>query len=119
MRRDYAKDDPGTGFRRTDAASAKEGGLYGEEDGQLIFVDGQGNKYWFIDTTGGNVTVTLPSATDSAPSLIHMVKRLTAGANTLTVTTDGGNIDGAATQNIPAQYAAYTYVSDGQNYWII
>ena len=111
--------DPGTGFRQTDNSPVKRGGTYKDEDGQRTFTDGQGNKYWLIDTTSANVTVTLPEASDVAPDTIFTVKRLTAGANTLTVQGASGNIDGAASHSITAQYASYSYVSDGENYWII
>ena len=106
-------------FRRTDAPSAKEGGIHDDDNGQHIFVDGQGGTYWFVDTTAGNVTVTLPSALESAPSTKFTVKRLSGGANTLTVTAQAGTIDGAATHSIPTQYLSYDYVSDGTNYYIV
>jgi hypothetical protein len=119
--RTFSLDDPGNAFRRTDSAPAKIGGLYktDSDDGQNTFTDGQGGKYWFADTTSGNVTVTLPDATTVTADTVFTVKRISAGANSLTVTTGGGNIDGAASHSIPTQYASYSYVSDGANYWII
>ena len=110
--------DPGSPFRQTDAQSAKRGGIWKFDGVQPTLTDGMGNKYWFIDTTGGNVAVTLPDATD-AGAVLFTVKRKTAGANTLVVTPVAGNIDGAASHSIGTQYAAYTYLSDGSNYWII
>lgn len=117
----FTLNDTGNAFRRTDAAPSKIGGIFktDADSGQLTFTDGQGNTYWFVDTTGGSVTVTLPDATTVTADTIFTVKRTTAGANTLTVTTGGGNIDGAASQTINTQYASYSYVSDGTNYWII
>lgn len=115
----FGLNDTGNAFRRTDNAPVKQGGIYKTDDGQSTFTDGQGNKYWFVDTSGGNVTVTLPAATEVTADIIYTVKRTTGGANTLTVTTGGGNIDGAASQTINTQYASYSYVSDGENYWII
>jgi hypothetical protein len=111
--------DSGLKFRRTESAPAKQGGLWYTEDSQSTFTDGQGNKYWFIDTSGGNVTVNLPDAGDVTADTIFTVKRKTGGANTLTVQSASGNIDGAATHSIPTQYASYSYVSDGVDYWII
>lgn len=121
MSRTFRLEDSGNAFRKTDGAPVKIGGLYktDTDDGQNTFTDGQGNKYWFADTTAGNVTVTLPDATGQTADIIYTVKRISAGANTLTVATDGGNIDGAATFSIPTQYASYSFVSDGANYWII
>ena len=114
-------EDSGNAFRRTDNARVKVGGIYktDTDDGQLTFTDGQGRKYWFVDTTSGNVTITLPNAADVTPDTPYIVKRTTAGVNTLTVTTGGGNIDGAATKSMPTQYDTFTFVSDGTNYWIV
>ncbi len=121
MTRVFAQNDPGNAFRRTDAAPVKTGGLYktDTDDGQNTFTDGQGSKYGFADTTSGNVTVTLPAADEVTADTVFTVKRISGGSNTLTVTTGGGNIDGAATHSIPTQYASYSYVSDGTDYWII
>ena len=119
MNRVFDAFDPGNAFRRTDAAPVKVGGIYKDDSGQFTFTDGQGNKYWFVDTTAGNVTVTLPDATTMTADTQFIVKRTTGGANTLTVTAESGTIDGAASHAITAQYASYSYVSDGQNYWII
>ena len=119
MSRVFSLNDPGNAFRRTDAAPVKVGGIFKDDNGQRTFTDGQGNVYWFIDTTGGNVTVTLPDATTVAADTIFTVKRTTGGANTLTVATDAGTIDGSATHSIPTQYSCYSYISDGDNYWII
>ena len=121
MSRTYSLNDPGNAFRRTEGAPVKVGGLYktDTDDGQITFTDGQGNKYWFADTTSADVTITLPDATKTTADIIYTVKRTTAGANSLTVTTGGGTIDGAATHTIALQYSSYSYVSDGTNYWII
>lgn len=121
MTRIFAVNDPGNAFRRTDGAPVKIGGIYktDTDDAQNTFTDGQGNKYWFVDTTGGNVTITLPDATEVAADTRFIVKRTTAGANSLTVATGGGNIDGSATKSMPTQYDKFTFVSDGTNYWIV
>lgn len=121
MSRVYSMEDTGNAFRRTDNAPAKLGGIYktDTDDGQNTFTDGQGNKYWFVDTTSGNVTITLPDATEVAADTRFIVKRTTAGANSLTVATGGGNIDGAATKSMATQYDVFTFVSDGSNYWIV
>ena len=102
----------------TDAQTAKAGAIFDTEDGQVTLTNGRGDKIWFIDTTGGNVTVNLPAAADGV-SYLYIVKRKTAGANTLTVQAASGNIDNAASHTIGTQYASYTYISDGDNYWII
>lgn len=111
--------DSGLRIRRTDAPASKEGGLWKTEDGQATFTDGAGNKFWFIDTTGGNVTVNLPDADEVTPDTRFTVIRTTAGANTLTVQSAVGNINGAGTSSIASQYASETYVSDGANFYKI
>lgn len=115
----FGANDTGNAYRRTDGAPVKIGGLYKTDDSQSTFTDGQGGKYWFADTTSGNVTITLPAASETTADTVFTVKRVSGGANSLTVTTGGGNIDGAATHSIPTQYASYSYVSDGENYWIV
>jgi hypothetical protein len=67
-----------------------------------------------VDTTAGNVTVTLP-----ANGLVYRIKRITAGANTLTIATASGNIDDAATASLKNQYESVTLKSDGTDYWIV
>ena len=121
MSRVFGADDTGNAFRRTDGAPVKIGGIFktDTDDNQITFTDGQGRKYWFADTTSGNVTITLPNAAEVTADTIYTVKRISAGANTLTVATGGGNIDGAATHSIGTQYASYSYISDGSSYWII
>lgn len=70
-----------------------------------------------VDTTAGNVTITLPNATTNTGKSFIM-KRITAGGNTLTIATGGGTIDGSATVSMPLQYESLTMQSDGTNYWI-
>lgn len=106
-------------LRRTDAAAALQGGLWKTESTQNTFTDGQGNKFWLIDTSGGAVSVSLPAAADTSPDTLFTVKRTTGGANALTVTPDSGNIDGSAAHSIASQYAAFAYASDGSNYHIV
>lgn len=120
MNRIYRMDDSGNAFRRTEGAPAKLGGIFktDTDDGQNTFTDGLGHKYWFADTTSGSVTITLPDAAEVTPDTPFTVIRTTAGANSLTVATGGGNINGSATKSMPTQYDKFTFVSDGANYWI-
>ncbi len=115
----YDVNDPGNAFRRTDSAPAKLGGIYKTDGTQNTFTDGQGNKFWFADTTSANVSIVLPAATDVAADTIFTVIRTTAGSNTLTITTLGGTIDGASSLSITAQNDSYSFASDGTNYWIV
>lgn len=71
-----------------------------------------------VSTLAGATTVTLPDAA-AVPNRVFSVKRTTAGANTLTISTLGGTIDGASSVTIAAQYGYRAFKSDGTNYWII
>ena len=88
------------------------------DDGQFAFADGAGNKTYFMDTSGGDVTLTLPSAGPSA-GIEYKVKRTTAGVNSLTITALSGNIDGTASIGVSVQYDCLQIVSDGSNWWIV
>ena len=73
----------------------------------------------FCNATGGNMTVTLPSA------VIHVgrqitVKRTNTTANTVTVGSAAGTIDGSATYIIPGgTLNSITVTSDGTNWYIV
>lgn len=88
------------------------------DNGQYAMADGAGNVIYFCDTTGGPVTVTLPSAAASAGTMFK-VKRTTGGANALNIVATTGNIDGTATVSIATQYTCLQIVSDGDNWWIV
>jgi hypothetical protein len=73
----------------------------------------------FCNSTGGNMTVTLPSAVTFASRKIT-VKRTNTTANTVTVGSAAGTIDGAASYIIPGgTLNSITVVSDGTNWYII
>jgi hypothetical protein len=72
-----------------------------------------------VDTTGGNIVITLPAASDNE-NKVYNVKRITGGGNSLTITPDGvDTIDGAANKTISSQWGVYTIVSDGTGWFII
>lgn len=71
------------------------------------------------DATGGVVTVSLPAASAQSGRRLS-VKKIDASANKVTVVAAGGDlIDGAATEDLLAQYDAVTIVSDGVSAWYI
>jgi hypothetical protein len=76
------------------------------------------------DCNGGNVTLTLPSAADEMSGRVYVVKRLdsgnSGGGNTLTVSRNGKNIDGAASDKILAnQDALVLQCLDAAAGWIL
>lgn len=70
------------------------------------------------DATGGAFTVTLPRA-DQAKGRIFRIKRLNGGGNNVTVQGTTGNIDGAGTNVLGAQYASIDLQSDGANWFLL
>ena len=73
----------------------------------------------FCNAIGGNMTITLPSAVTFASRTIT-VKRTNTTANTVTVGSVAGNIDGSATYIIPGgTLNSITVISDGTNWYII
>jgi hypothetical protein len=69
-----------------------------------------------VDTTANNVTVTLLAANTQSGNRI-IIKRISAGANTLTIDPNGAEtIDGAATLSLPTQWNCATLVSNGTNW---
>lgn len=115
----YRLADPGLAVRKTDAPVMKEGGLFKQDGTQWTFTDGQGNKIWLVDTTSGNVAITLPDPATVTPDTKFIVKRTTGGTNTLTVTPASGTIDGFTSDSLASKNDAATYISDGSVYWTI
>lgn len=75
------------------------------------------NDYTVVKNTGANITVTLPAAS-SCKGRIYVVKKAANG--TLTIDTNGGQIDGNASVSlISSARNSYTIQSDGSNWWII
>jgi hypothetical protein len=71
-----------------------------------------------VDSSGGNVTITLPTAASDAGRVF--VVRKNASANTVTIDPDGSEtINGSATLALTAQYTSYTLMSDGTNWMVI
>lgn len=72
------------------------------------------------DATGGAFDVTLPSAVTAGDGATFVVKRISA-ANTVTVKSGGGTIDGVAAGTgiaLDAQYKTRAFRSDGTNWFI-
>lgn len=68
------------------------------------------------DATGAAFTVTLPRA-DQSKGRWFRVMKTDASANAVTVATLQGNINGAATKVLAAQFAAADLHSDGANWF--
>lgn len=78
----------------------------------------ESDAFLVVDTTGGNVTLTLPKAAYMTGRLLWVKK--TVAANTLTLDADGSElIDGATTLAWSTQYQAYTLLCDGTVWHIV
>ena len=69
------------------------------------------------NTTSGDVTVTLPSASVGKRK-IYNIKKVDS-SNTLTITTDSGSIDGVTNKNITTLYESLSLHSNGSDWFII
>lgn len=73
----------------------------------------------YADTTGGNITLTLPALAGVTQNVVYSFQK-TAAANTLTLDADGSEtIDGAATLALTAQHARVDLVSNGSQWLTI
>lgn len=68
-----------------------------------------------MDATGGNRTVTLPTAS-TVKGQSFFVKKIDVSANTVTVV---GTIDGVTNKVLSTQYQSVTVISNGTDYYIV
>jgi hypothetical protein len=71
-----------------------------------------------VDTTAANRAVTLPDPA-TCKDRIYVVKRVTAGGNSLTVAGAAGNVDGGASVAISSNNECWGFQSDGVGWWSI
>jgi|10_taG_2_1085330.scaffolds.fasta_scaffold00060_4 predicted acyltransferase (DUF342 family) len=87
-------------------------------DVALVADDGYGAT--MVDTTFGNVTVTLPENETLLAGSSLIFKKIDAAANDMIIEGYGGRqIDGAANLSTNIQYTSYTLLSDGYEWNII
>jgi hypothetical protein len=75
-----------------------------------------GISVYFMNCTSGNLTATLPSASANVGLRITVKRVDLESANTLTVASAGGTIEGLTTQSLGVSVAVQ-YCSDGTNWW--
>lgn len=69
-------------------------------------------------TTGAsNVTVTLPAVASSGGRILT-IKKIDSGAGTITITPNGGTINGNTTNVLTAQYSWITMYCNGANWFV-
>ena len=74
----------------------------------------------FADTSGGVITVTLPSGANQGGRIFIVKDFGNATANTVTIDTTGAEtIDGAASVTIAEDYGVFRFQTDGDNWFTI
>lgn len=76
-----------------------------------------GDRMTYCDTSGGTISVTLPSAVSTIANTVYSFEK-TSASNNMIIDADGADtIDGAATANFTAIGARLDIVSDGSGAW--
>lgn len=70
-----------------------------------------------VNSTSGNITITLPTAAGNA-NRVYVIKKIDASGNTVTIDGNGVNIDGAATKVISTQWAGATVHCNGGGWYV-
>lgn len=72
-----------------------------------------------IDTTSASITVSLPALATAGDGFVVTLKRITAGANTVTIDPSGAEtVEGSATLSMPTQYTSMVLVSQSTGWFI-
>ena len=77
------------------------------------------SRFEFIDATSGDVTRTLPAASDSSGRLITFKKEDSSGNSVTIAAASGETIDDEASQVISFQWNSMDVVSDGSEWFIV
>lgn len=71
-----------------------------------------------VNTTGGNVTITLPPA--AGRNRPYYIKNIGTGSNTMTIDADGAEtIDNNANVSTSTSMESFTLISDGTSWWLV
>lgn len=85
-----------------------------------ILVQSDRNKFFSVDATAGNVTLSLPSAASAGNGFVFYAKLTVSGGNDLILDPAGADtIDGASSQTIDSEGVAQGYISDGVDQWLL
>jgi len=72
-----------------------------------------------VDSAGGAVDISLPSAVTTANRRFIIKDKGSASSNAVTVSASSGKIDGFGSVSIGNSFATLPVFSDGSNYWVI
>ena len=88
--------------------------------GSVALLNSDGYGATMVDTTLGNVTVTLPPNEDVQAGSRYIFKKIDVAANDMIIEGYGGRqIDGAADITTNIQYTSYTIMNDGYEWMIV
>ncbi len=71
-----------------------------------------------VTTGASNITITLPAVASNAGRRLA-IKKIDSGVGTVTVTPNGGTIEGASSNVIRVQYSSIEIISDGINWYAL
>lgn len=72
-----------------------------------------------VDTTGGNVTITLPAIAAGNKGAMYIIKKQIAANDLVIAKTGADTIDGGGNVTLTAQFNHRALVSDGTSNWIV
>lgn len=95
----------------------------GEAFGSITTVSGNATasagQIMLVDTSGGNVTVTLDT-TAALEAALTVVKKIDDSENRMTIATPNNEtLDGKASEDSTAKMQSYMITSDGSNYYTV
>ena len=77
------------------------------------------NGAYFIDCSGGDVVLTIPSAATATNNREHLIKRIDTSANTLTLSRSGSDlIDNEVSQTLASLESIYIRSDGTSNWWV-
>jgi len=84
---------------------------------QMIYSDttAVNNDALLVDTTAGIVNISLTPALNAK----IIIKKITTDTNTVVVTVPGGLIDGQPSATVDSVNKAFTFISNGTNYYVV
>lgn len=83
-------------------------------------IDPDNDRYILVDASGGNITISLPSASDAENKGVFEIKKTDSSSNLVIIDGNGSEtIDGSTTVTINVQYEAISIVSNGTEWFIL
>ena len=114
---DRIKDIEGN-MSRMESAFGQGINLQGTVTSNLTINETTGTLLYLLDSTGGAITLTLPTAVDN--TAVMTLKKISSDGNNITIDGNGTEtIDGATTKILAVQYQSYTIAASGGVWYVI